>query len=162
MANYPLFGRVRDPGRLQLQCRAPQSCAYIELQAQPHLVTINLASCFTHNRQRAGPQTAEHRHPTGFRDANGGVVVENHLNIIYADNHREVSPDAISPFLTRRRQTRRSVVSAWQRRSVNLQTGSSANATIAQAKAIERLLLKGATKATIEAKIASFYTGTGE
>lgn len=136
---------------------------YIELQAQPHLVTNK--SCVLLQRTTAKEQDRRLLSaviPQDFIDANGGVVVENHLNIIYADNHREVSPDAISAILNSEAADRAFrcisgsvAVSAYELEALPMPT-------IAQAKAIERLLLKGATKATIEAKIASFYTGTGE
>jgi len=136
---------------------------YIELQAQPHLVTDK--SCVLLQRTTAKEQDRRLLSaviPQDFIDANGGVVVENHLNIIYADNRGEVSPDAISAILNSEAADRAFrcisgsvAVSAYELEALPMPT-------IAQAKAIERLLLKGAPKATIEAKIASFYTGAGE
>jgi len=84
------------------------------------------------------------------------------LNIIYADSRGEVSPDAISAILNSEAADRAFrcisgsvAVSAYELEALPMPT-------IAQAKAIERLLLKGATRAAIEAKIASFYAGASE
>ena len=136
---------------------------YIELQAQPHLVTDK--SCVLLQRTTAKEQDRRLLSaviPQGFIDANGGVVVENHLNIIYADRRGEVSPAAISAILNSEAADRAFrcisgsvAVSAYELEALPLPT-------IAQAKAIERLLLKGATRHAIEVKIASFYTGAGE
>ena len=136
---------------------------YIELQAQPHLVTDK--SCVLLQRTTAKEQDRRLLSaviPQDFIDASGGVVVENHLNIIYADNRGEVSPDTISAILNSEAADRAFrcisgsvAVSAYELEALPMPT-------IAHAKAIERLLLKGAPKATIEAKIASFYTGAGE
>ena len=136
---------------------------YIELQAQPHLVTDK--SCVLLQRTTAKEQDRRLLSAVitqDFIDANGGVVVENHLNIIYAIKGGEVSPDAISAILNSEAADRAFrcisgsvAVSAYELEALPMPT-------IAQAKAIERLLLKGAPKSIIEAKIASFYTGVGE
>lgn len=136
---------------------------YIELQTQPHLITDK--SCVLLQRTTAKEQDRRLLSaviPQDFIDANGGVVVENHLNIIYADNRGEVSPDAISAILNSEAADRAFrcisgsvAVSAYELEALPMPT-------IAQAKAIERLLIKGAQKTAIEAKIASFYTGAGK
>lgn len=136
---------------------------YIELQAQPHLVTDK--SCVLLQRTTAKEQDRRLLSaviPQGFIDANGGVVVENHLNIIYADGRGEVSPAAISAILNSEAADRAFrcisgsvAVSAYELEALPLPA-------IAQAKAIERMLLKGATRTAIEVKIASFYTEAGE
>ena len=136
---------------------------YIELQTQPHLVTDK--SCVLLQRTTAKEQDRRLLSaviPQEFINRSGGVVVENHLNIIYADGRSEVSPDTISAILNSEAADRAFrcisgsvAVSAYELEALPLPT-------IQQAKAIERLLLKGATKAAIEAKIATFYAGSGE
>lgn len=136
---------------------------YIELHTQPHLVTGE--SCVLLQRTTAkeqGRRLLSAVIPQEFIDANGGVVVENHLNIIYAEGRGAVSPHTISAILNSEAADRAFrcisgsvAVSAYELEALPLPT-------IQQAKAIDRLLLKGATKAAIETRIATFYTGAGE
>lgn len=136
---------------------------YIQLQAQPHLVTDK--SCVLLQRTTAKEQNRRLLSaviPQEFIDTSGGVVVENHLNIIHAARRSEVSASALSAILNSEAADRAFrcisgsvAVSAYELKALPLPT-------VAQAKTIERLLLKGAAKAVIEAEIASFYTGSGE
>ena len=151
------------PAGFRFSAERRNHAPYVELQAQPHLVTDK--SCVLLQRTTAKEQDRRLLSaviPQEFIDANGGVVVENHLNIIYADKRGEVSPDAISAILNSEAADRAFrcisgsvAVSAYELEALPMPT-------IAQAKAIERLLRKGATRTAIEAKIASFYTGVGE
>jgi adenine-specific DNA-methyltransferase len=98
--------------------------------------------------------------PQGFIDQHGGVVVENHLNVIRAGTLPVVGPDTIATILNSRALDRAFrcingsvAVSAYELEALPLPSPS-------QAKAVERMLLRGASRAAIKAKIASFYLET--
>ena len=158
-----IWAEAVTPAGFRFSAERRNHAPYVELQAQPHLVTNK--SCVLLQRTTAKEQDRRLLStviPQEFIDANGGVVVENHLNIIYADKRGEVSPDAISAILNSEAADRAFrcisgsvAVSAYELEALPMPT-------IAQAKAIERLVRKGAARTAIEAKIASFYTGVGE
>ena len=137
---------------------------YIELMnKQSHLVTNQ--SCVLLQRTSAKEQRRRLLSaviPQNFIDTNGGVVVENHLNIIYSDGNGLVSPEALSVILNSKAVDRAFrcisgsvAVSAYELEALPLPS-------IKQIKDIEKLIKNGATKATIESKITSFYSEQGQ
>jgi adenine-specific DNA-methyltransferase len=133
---------------------------YINLtDKQSHLVTKR--SCVLLQRTSAKEQDRRLLSaviPQEFIDTNGGVVVENHLNIVYSDCDVSVSPEALSVVLNSEAVDRAFrcisgsvAVSAYELEALPLPS-------IKQIKAVEKLIKNGATKAVIETKITSFYT----
>lgn len=134
---------------------------YIKLHNQPHLVTSK--SCVLLQRTTAKEQQRRLLSaviPQAFINQSNGVVVENHLNLIYAENHGKVSPDTLSAILNSEAVDRAFrcisgsvAVSAYELEALPLPT-------IKQAKSIEALLRKKAGRKAIEAQIASYYQGS--
>lgn len=133
---------------------------YIELyNKQKHLVTRQ--SCVLLQRTTAKEQNRRLLSaviPQEFINDHGGVVVENHLNIIYADSNVEISPKLLSVVLNSEAVDRAFrcisgsvAVSAYELEALPLPT-------LEQILAIGALVDNGANKAEIETKIMSFYT----
>lgn len=131
---------------------------YIELHDQPHLVTHNKCVLLQRTTSKEqGRRLSSAVIPQSFIDQNGGVVVENHLNIIYADDQEYVSPETVSAILNSEAVNRAFrcisgsvAVSAYELEALPLPT-------VKQAKSVELLLRRGASNKEVEAKIASFY-----
>lgn len=127
---------------------------------QPHLVTRH-ASVLV---QRTTSKEQDRRIlaallPQLFIDEHGGVVVENHLNIVYAPAGMigKVSPETITALLNTQAVDRAFrcisgsvAVSAYELNALPLPSA-------AQLVELERLIRRGAVKATIERKVATFY-----
>ena len=136
---------------------------YIRLREQPHLITRN--ACVLLQRTTAKEQERRLLSaviPQTFIDQHGGVVVENHLNIIYAPGCCEVAPATISVILNSEvidrifRCISGSVaVSAYELEALPLPS-------VEQTKAIESLLQQGTSARDVESMIASFYNGNTE
>jgi len=130
---------------------------YIELHNQPHLITRK--ECVLLQRTTAKEQDRRLLSavmPQAFIDQAGGVVVENHLNIIYGHDCK-VLPETISIILNSEAVDRAFrcisgsvAVSAYELEALPLPS-------VEQAKAIESMLQRGASNSDMEAKIASFY-----
>lgn len=133
---------------------------YIELREQPHLITRK--ACVLLQRTTAKEQERRLSSaviPQAFIDQHGGVVVENHLNIIYALGRYEVSPATISAILNSEAVDRvfrcingSVAVSAYELEALPLPS-------VEQALAVETLLQQGASSSDVESLIASFYKG---
>lgn len=133
---------------------------YIELHEQPHLITRK--ACVLLQRTTAKEQ--ERRlfstvMPQAFIDQHGGVVVENHLNIVHAPSRSEVSAATISAILNSGAVDRvfrcingSVAVSAYELEALPLPS-------VEQAQAVETLLQQGASSSDVEILIASFYRG---
>lgn len=131
---------------------------YIELYNQPHLVTRK--ECVLLQRTTAKEQNRRLLSaviPQTFIDHDGGVVVENHLNIVYGDSGCIVSPKTISTILNSAAVDRvfrcisgSVAVSAYELEALPLPT-------IEQVKTVEVLLQRGVSNREVEATIASFY-----
>ena len=132
---------------------------YIKLRKdQPHLITAK--SCILLQRTTAKEQRRRLLSaviPQKFLDQHGGVVVENHLNIVYSVNKPKVSPEAVSAILNSSALDRafRSIsgsvaVSAYELEALPMPTP-------AQAKRVEKLLATKASLLEVERVIASFY-----
>lgn len=132
---------------------------YIDINnKQSHLVTMR--SCVL--LQRTSSKEQDRRLlsaviPQEFIDAQGGVVVENHLNIVYSVEDDSITPETLSIILNSEAvdRTFRCIsgsvaVSAYELEALPLPS-------IKQIKAVEKLIKSGATKSAIEFKISSFY-----
>lgn len=136
---------------------------YVELHEQPHLITRRV--CVLLQRTTAkeqGRRLLSAVIPQTFIDQHGGVVVENHLNIIYAPGRGEVSPATISAILNSEAVDRvfrcingSVAVSAYELEALPLPS-------VEQAKVVETLLQQGARYGDVEAKLASFYKGCAQ
>lgn len=133
---------------------------YIELNEQPHLITRK--ACVLLQRTTAKEQERRLTStviPQAFIDQHGGVVVENHLNIIYAPSRSEASAATISAILNSEAVDRvfrcingSVAVSAYELEALPLPS-------VEQAQAVETLLQQGASSSDVEILIASFYKG---
>lgn len=133
---------------------------YIQLNGQRHLITSK--ACVLLQRTTAKEQVRRLTSaviPQAFIDLHGGVVVENHLNIIYAKDHCEVSPATISVILNSEAVDRvfrcisgSVAVSAYELQALPMPS-------VEQAKAVEALLQQNASSSDVEILIASFYKG---
>ncbi len=132
---------------------------YIDINnKQSHLVTMR--SCVL--LQRTSSKEQDRRLlsaviPQEFIDSQGGVVVENHLNIVYSVDDDAITPETLSIILNSEAvdRTFRCIsgsvaVSAYELEALPLPS-------IKQVKAVEKLIKSGATKSAIESKISSFY-----
>ena len=95
--------------------------------------------------------------PQAFIDQHGGVVVENHLNIIDAPSRGQVSAATLSAILNSEAVDRvfrcingSVAVSAYELEALPLPS-------VEQAQAVETLLQQGARSSDVEILIASFY-----
>jgi hypothetical protein len=132
---------------------------FIELKGQPHLITKK--SCIL--LQRTSAKEQERRLlsaviPQEFIDRTGGVVVENHLNIIYAPKDPKVSPEVLSTILNSEAVDRAFrcingsvAVSAYELEALPLPT-------LEQVAEVEALLKRQTNSLEIEEKISSFYS----
>lgn len=133
---------------------------YIELHEQLHLVTRK--TCVLLQRTTAKEQERRLSStviPQAFIDQHGGVVVENHLNIIYAPIRSEVSAATISAILNSEAVDRvfrcingSVAVSAYELEALPLPS-------VEQAQSVEFQIQQGASSSDVEAMIASFYKG---
>ncbi|SMD16262.1 Eco57I restriction-modification methylase domain-containing protein [Rhizobium sp. RU36D] len=131
---------------------------FIELQGQPHLITKK--SCILLQRTTAKEQERRLLSaviPQAFIDRTGGVVVENHLNIIYAPKEAKVSPEAVSAILNSKAVDRAFrcingsvAVSAYELEALPMPT-------LEEVVEVEALLKREASAMEIEKKISSFY-----
>lgn len=131
---------------------------YIALNEQQHLVTRN--ACVLLQRTTAKEQERRLLSaviPQTFIDQYGGVVVENHLNIIYAPGSFEIAPTTVSTILNSAAVDRvfrcingSVAVSAYELESLPLPS-------VEQAKAVEAMLQQGASRTDVESRIVSFY-----
>ena len=95
--------------------------------------------------------------PQSFIEQTGGVVVENHLNMVYASRKANVGPEALSVILNSAAADRAFrcisgsvAVSAYELEALPLPS-------VDQVKSIEAMIRRGANKNDVEVKIASFY-----
>jgi adenine-specific DNA-methyltransferase len=95
--------------------------------------------------------------PQSFIDSHGGVVVENHLNMVRADAHAKVTPAALAAVLNSEvvDQVFRCIsgsvaVSAFELEAIPLPPASAM-------APIERLVAKGASRASIEKTLRCLY-----
>ena len=136
---------------------------YLALSAkQPHLVTRH--SCVLLQRTTAKEQARRlipALLPQDFLDEHGGVVVENHINIIYCESLdiAAVSPKTVCALLSTETVDRafRGIsgsvaVSAYELNALPLPT-------VDQICELEKLISSGCPKATIERKVSEFYGG---
>ena len=146
-------------GTFSFSAKRRNHAPYIKIHEQPHLLTRK--TCILLQRTTAKEQ--ERRLcsaviPQSFIDKHGGVVVENHLNIIYANEDCQVSAEAVSFILNSEAADRAFrcisgsvAVSAYELEAMPLPS-------VEQSKIVESLLLAGASNNEIEAEIASFYS----
>ncbi len=133
---------------------------YIELHNQPHLITRK--ECVLLQRTTAKEQERRLLSaviPQAFINRAGGVVVENHLNIVYANGRKKVAPETISAILNSEAVDRAFrcisgsvAVSAYELEALPLPS-------VEEAKTVEAMLSRGASNIEVEDKIASFYKG---
>lgn len=134
---------------------------YIALSAkQPHLVTNR--SCVLLQRTTAKEQARRlvpALLPQEFLDEHGGAVVENHLNMIYCDGFdiAEVSASTVCILLSTEAVDRafRGIsgsvaVSAYELNALPMPTTE-------QVRALEELIITGATRKEIEEKVSEYY-----
>lgn len=134
---------------------------YINIREdQPHLITRH-ASVLV---QRTTSKEQNRRLlaavlPQQFLDEHGGVVVENHLNIVYAPAGLpgKVAPETVTALLNTQAVDRAFrcisgsvAVSAYELKALPLPS-------VDQLLELEQLMRRGAVKATIERKVATFY-----
>lgn len=131
---------------------------FIALSGSDHLLTRK--SCVLLQRTTAkeqGRRLISAVIPQWFIDEYDGVVVENHLNIIYAADKARVLPETISLLLNSAPVDRAFrcisgsvAVSAYELEALPLPS-------VDQVRALERLMKSGAADAALEQLIASFY-----
>lgn len=127
---------------------------------QPHLITRHasvLVQRTTSKEQRRRLLAA--LLPQAFIDAHGGVVVENHLNLIYTPSGLpgKVAPETLAALLNTQAVDRvfrcisgSVAVSAYELNALPLPS-------VDQLLELERLVRRGGATATIERKVATFY-----
>lgn len=131
---------------------------FIAIEAAPHLITKK--TCVLLQRTTAkeqGRRLVCATIPQSFIDQHDGVVVENHLNIIYAPGQPRVSPHTVACLLNTLAVDRAFrcisgsvAVSAYELEALPL---PSMQAILG----LERLLEEGASNAVIEAHVSSCY-----
>jgi hypothetical protein len=131
---------------------------YIEIHNCPHLITHK--ECVLLHRttsKEQGRRLLSAVIPQEFIDQTCGVVIENHLNIVYSNGDEEISFKTISTILNSKSvdQAFRCIsgsvaVSVYELESLPLPT-------VNQVKIIESMIRRGDDSVDIDAAIASFY-----